>query len=83
MDQKGIQLMPESIIQARNGKESKQQRGDGCLRKLRELCVDEPPTWKHMQMYAIGQTDTLTSAPTVDQSVLFFAFNLLLWKIYF
>lgn len=55
MDQDGIQLMPKSIIQAHNGKGSKQQRGPGCLNKLRELCVAEPSSWKHMQMYAIGQ----------------------------
>jgi hypothetical protein len=35
MDQKGMQLMPESVIQAHNGKPSKYQKGPGCLSKLR------------------------------------------------
>ena len=55
MDGKGMQLMPESVIQAHNGKPSKFQQGAGCESKLRALCVEQPPSWKHMQMYNIGQ----------------------------
>ncbi len=72
MDQQGIQLMPKSIIQARNGKESKQQRGTGCLSKLRELCVAEPPTWKHMQMYLLHTTSfCLYLFPCLSVSLLY------------
>ena len=53
MDPNGLQLMPTSVIRARNGHPSKYQRGAGCLSKLRELCVHDPRTWQHMQLYNI------------------------------
>jgi hypothetical protein len=54
MDSKGLQLMPSSIIQAHNGHPSKTQRGPGCLSKLRQLCVPQPPSWKQFQLYDIS-----------------------------
>lgn len=55
MDGRGMQIMPESVIQAKNGKPSKNQQGAGCLSKLRQLCVPKPSQWNKMQMYNIGQ----------------------------
>ena len=57
MDGQGMQIMPQSVIQARNepGKANKNQQGGGCLRKLRQLCVPKPTQWNKMQMYNIGQ----------------------------
>eukprot|EP01052_Picozoa_sp_SAG31_P053553 SAG31_NODE_13791_length_846_cov_2.890228_1_plen_149_part_00 len=62
MDGQGMQIMPESVIQARNGKPAKNQQGAGCLAKLRELCVPKPKQWNKMQMYNIGQGGSGVSA---------------------
>ena len=62
MDGRGMQIIPESVIQAKNGKPSKNQRGAGCLSKLRQLCVPKPTQWNKMQMYNIGQGGSGVSA---------------------
>ena len=52
MDSRGMHVMPESVIQARNNPhKNKNQRGNGCLATLRRLCVPKPPQWNKMQLY--------------------------------